>query len=107
MSIAVCYILPLDNLAATFSTHAREWVSTYTLFRPTIDHDVIIIYSNGTRTAEHEAVFSQIKYTPLEFNGGGWDIGAFQGAALSLDHDFVVFMNARTYFWKPGWLDRL
>ena len=107
MNIAVCYLLPLDNFAERFKTHANEWASTYKLFLPTIKHDVVIVFSNGVINEEHKTIFNGIEFRSIEFNGGGWDIGAFQASTKVLDYDFVVFMNARTYFWKEGWLERL
>lgn len=107
MKIAVCYIFPLDNLVNEFESHAKIWTGTYLQYQPKIEHEVVVTYCNGMPTAAQKAIFSGLNHTTATYGGGGWDIGAFQAMSLSLEHDIVVFMNARTFFWKPGWLDRL
>jgi len=107
MKVEVIYQLPMDNLTPEFLACAEMWADTYREYSAGADHEVVICCSNGVATERERSLFRGIKCRFEEIASNGWDIGAFQTMAERLTSDFAVFMNSRTYFWKPGWLARL
>ena len=103
---ALLYLYPLDD-PATFDPCAQRWANTYRSFPPGYAHNLNICFCNGVITDRHRNVFHGIQYREHLFMGKGWDIGTYQHMAGILDDEFVVFMNARVHFRKPGWLKRL
>jgi hypothetical protein len=43
----------------------------------------------------------------MEYNGAGWDVGAFQTITLITDYDWVMCISSPGYCWKMGWLELL
>ncbi len=92
-----------DDLAAA----ARRWVASYKLFPPGIEHELVIGFCNGEPTAEMLSIYRELPFSYRTYYGGGWDLGAQQELAGTIDADFMVTMTSRSYFWKAGWLRRL
>jgi hypothetical protein len=105
MSITILYLWPLDA-RDTFHKHAEKWVSSYKAFPPGMAHEVLICMSNGTQTKADRDTFKNVPHRTCDYDGGGWDIGAYQAAAKECHSDLMVFMNGRTHFWTSDWLTR-
>ena len=51
------------------------------------------------------AILAGTQFSPLRYNGGGWDIGAYQHSAKQLvDYDFVICLNSQAHIIKANWL---
>lgn len=105
--LAVVYLYPLDA-GDTFVATATRWANGYKHFKPAIPHTLYICFSNGDITEEVGNLFLDINHETIMFDGGGWDIGAYQHAAVQLKDsaDLCVFMNCRAFPWRAGWLER-
>jgi len=103
MTITLMYLWPLDA-RSQFLNCALKWTSSYLAHPSEVPHEVLICMSNGSATAEDEAIFSDIPHRTCGYAGGGWDIGSYQSVAQECDSDMVVFSNTRTNFWKNDWL---
>jgi len=106
MKIVLAYMIPIDDWAA-YGMSARKFADTYRLFPPQIDHHLLVVCCNGPVTAQVTQLFPGAPVTFAIYRGGGWDCGAAQETAQTVDCDFLVIANARVYFQRPGWLRRL
>ncbi len=106
MNIVLMYIYPLDA-REQFLDNAQNWIQSYRQFPPGHDHRVVVCLPNGTPTPEDKAIFADIVVSDfITYDKGGWDIGAYQEVADTVDSDMMVFCNSRVRFWKSGWLTR-
>ena len=105
LDIVLMYIYPLDA-RSNFIENAKRWSQSYLQHPPGEPHRVVICMPNGTPTDEDKSLFSDINCEFIGYDGGGWDIGAYQHVASKVDADLMVFTNSRVRFWKRGWLTR-
>lgn len=103
MKIVVLYLCPLDD-QAEFAPKARRWFESYQRFKPAEAHQVMICFTNGEPTPKDLDPFNNVLIKT--YSGGGRDIGAYLSVAKVADCDLMVFMNARSHFWRHGWLGR-
>lgn len=85
----------------------QRFVDSYLKFKPTIAHDLTVVLCNGEKDETAMRIFANVDCTFTYYNGGGWDIGAYQAIGKSKDCDLLVCCNSQVHFWKEGWLDRL
>ncbi len=108
MKISCVYAYP-PNAGIQYPLYALRFVRSYFSFRPGIEHQTVIVLSGALVTPEHVSLFSELP--DAEFichNNSGWDIGAFQLAALpARPCDMMVFFGASTTFRREGWLKRM
>lgn len=105
--IGIVYLYPLDS-PMTFDIWAERWAGTYRRYDPGEPHRVIVTFCNGKPHPYQREPFRGLPVDFTDVSSQGVDGGAYQQVARKLlDFDFVVFMNARTHFWKAGWLTRL
>jgi hypothetical protein len=84
---------------------ARRFAETYKKYPSAYEHKLFLINSNGGYTGEIAAIFDGIDYEMITYNGSGWDIGAQQFAAFSMDpKDWILAGSSWTYFKEPHWL---
>jgi hypothetical protein len=106
MKIVLAYMIPIDDWA-TYAPSARKFADTYRLFPPGIEHQLLVACCNGPVTEHVSKLFQGSPVNFAIYRGGGWDCGAAQETARTVDCDFLVIANARVYFQRPGWLRRL
>lgn len=98
---------PNAPLPADFDKIHQRFVDSYLKFKPAIKHKLTVVCCNGEKDAATELMFANIDCSFSYYNGGGWDIGAYQAIAQTMDCDLVVCCNSQVHFWKNGWLERL
>lgn len=80
-----------------------KWLDTYIQFKPTTQHDLVVVDSDASgpegKHAEHTSLF-------LTYYGGGWDCGVWQWIPTVVESDLFICCNTRTHFWKHGWMER-
>jgi hypothetical protein len=99
-------MIPIDDWA-TYALSARKFADTYRLFPPGIEHQLLVVCCNGPVTEHVSKLFQGAPTNFAIYRGGGWDCGAAQETAQTVECDFLVIANARVYFQRPGWLRRL
>jgi hypothetical protein len=83
----------------------RRFAESYRTFDAGYEHDLYICSSGAPLNQESTAVLAGIKFSVLRYDGGGWDIGAYQDAAKHLlNYDFVVCLNSQAHIVKANWL---
>ncbi|MDP1859523.1 MAG: hypothetical protein Q8K82_12685, partial [Gemmatimonadaceae bacterium] len=104
--IAVVYVYPMGGGA--YDEAARRFVATYREFPPLADHTLHVVLNGEVSPGDDSAaVFAGL---PCEFHthdDSGWDIGAFQMAARTIECDVLVCLGGNTYFRRAGWLERM
>ena len=83
----------------------RRFVESYRAFGAGYSHDLYICASGAPLTHHSTAILAGTDFSLLRYNGGGWDIGAYQHAARQLlEYDFVVCLNSQAHIHKANWL---
>jgi hypothetical protein len=83
----------------------RRFVESYRAFYAGYAHDLYICVSGASLTQHSMAILAGTHFKALRYNGGGWDIGAYQHAAKHLlDYDFVICLNSQAHVIKANWL---
>jgi hypothetical protein len=110
MKIAVVYnwvekatdAIPLPE---GWSDILSRFVESYRVFDAGYAHDLYICASGAPLAQYSTAILAGTQFRVLRYNGGGWDIGAYQHAAKHLlDYNFVVCLNSQAYIRKANWL---
>jgi hypothetical protein len=84
---------------------ASRFAETYRKYPAGYEHRLYLINSNGGYTKQIAEIFSGIEHQAITYNGSGWDIGAQQFAAFSMDpQDWILAGSSWTYFKEPNWL---
>ncbi len=84
---------------------ARRFAETYKKHPSGHEHRLYLVNSNGGYTAQIADIFCGIEYNIITYNGSGWDIGAQQFAAFSMDpSDWMLAGSSWTYFKEDHWL---
>jgi len=85
----------------------RRFVESYRAFDAGYAHDLYICASGAPLTQCSTGILAATQFRALRYNGGGWDIGAYQHAAKHLlDYDFVVCLNSQAHIRQANWLRR-
>jgi hypothetical protein len=84
--------------ASSYDERTERFLSTYEKFKPTQEHELVILNCGGRPIAQ------SVLPRQIEYYGHGWDNGAYQFAANALDCDLLVCCNAGAYFHREGWL---
>jgi hypothetical protein len=83
----------------------KRFAESYRAFDAGYAHDLYICASGAPLTQNSTEILAGIQFKVLRYNGGGWDIGAYQHAAKHLlNYDFVVFLNSQAHIRKANWL---
>ena len=86
----------------------RRFVDSYVGHQSGCDHDLYICSSGATLSAKRMAILSGLTYRVFTYFGDGWDIGAYQYCAKSLDsYDILVCMNSQAHVAVDGWLSAI
>lgn len=90
--------------ASAYDPAFERFLRTYNQFKPTQDHELVIIDCGGLGLPVWLYEDPPILARSIEYYGDGWDVGAYQYAANALDCDLLVCLNSWTYFHVEGWL---
>lgn len=108
MRVVICYIV------VTQGVNTLEWASrfatTYRMFRPGADHDLLLCCNGGPVSTQVGLLFEGLNATfwPRE-NDPGWDVTAYISAARgpAADADLIICLGETCYFHRENWLPRL
>lgn len=107
MKIAVVYCYPMVESVRYFSL-AKRFTDTMRQFPPgETPYDLHVMCNGASPTENDKQPFSGIPCAFYAYNNIGWDIGAFQWAADSIQCDMMVCLGAPIHFYRAGWLDRM
>lgn len=105
--VVIVFVYPLNGNQA-FAAKAIEFVASYEKNPPGMDHDTVIVCNGEPASESSKALFNSLpNVTFIDHDNSGWDIGAFQLAARTVEADLMVFFGSHAYFRKPGWLKRM
>jgi hypothetical protein len=110
MKIAVVYnwvekATDAAPLPQGWSDILRRFVESYRAFPAGHAHDLYICVSGASLSQHSMAILAGTQFRALRYDGGGWDVGAYQHAAKHLlDYDFVVCLNSQAHVIKANWL---
>lgn len=90
--------------ASNYDPAFERFLRTYKQFRPTQEHELVIIDCGGGGPPVWLYDDPQIPARSIEYYGDGWDVGAAQYAAHALECDLLVCLNSWTYFAQENWL---
>jgi len=83
---------------------AQRWAESYRKYRPNIPHSIAII---NRYTDAPDNSLEDICWTPIRYDGGGWDCGTWKFVASIMPHaDLLVCFNSSCVIQGPGWLER-
>ena len=118
MKTAVVYVHPIkmapgydpavEQVSGTYDECAKRFVDTYRKFPGGAKHKLVVVFTGDWPNGEQISMYEGVEFMPLLYTGTGWCTGAHQYAARNMGQcHFAVFSSNRTYFVKPGWLERL
>lgn len=108
MKIALVYVYAPHCGPDYEWTFPYRFLQSYHQFRTTMDHQSVIVCNSGPPSPEAEVLFSSLpNCTFLQHDNSGFDIGAFQHAALVIPCDLMIFFGTTTHICGPGWLERV
>lgn len=108
MKIAVVYVYASSVFGLKYDLYAHRFLHCYNAFPPGISHDSVVVLNGAKANSEMACLFSLLPNCQfLEHDNSGYDIGAFQFAAMLVPCDMMVFFGASTFFFRPGWLARM
>lgn len=102
MKITVVYILVPG--VKEYDDAAKIWLASYLRFKPSIDHDVLLVKKTDDWV---NPMFDDVSTSYINYDGGGWDCGTWQHVGKVVDTDLLVCMNTRTRLTSRWWLDRI
>jgi hypothetical protein len=92
-------------LPAGWTDILRRFVESYRAFDAGYAHDLYVCASGAPLTRYSAEILSGSQFRVLRYDGGGWDIGAYQQAARNLlRYDFVVCLNSQAHIRQANWL---
>ncbi|HXF11075.1 MAG TPA: hypothetical protein VN625_09840 [Desulfuromonadaceae bacterium] len=97
----------LDIQKPNFEFFARRFIETYTAYPGGAEHELIVGAVGQDPTGTRRKLFDSLKCRFIDLPGDGWGITCFQKIAATLESDFAVFCEAKTYFHRAGWLKKL
>jgi hypothetical protein len=106
VAVAVVYVYPIVG-DDSHDDCARRFASTYRRFPGLADHTLHVMFNGGDPTRDNLAALKPVSYVAHQHDDSGWDVGAFQRAARTIDCDLMVFLGGSTYFKRDGWLRRM
>lgn len=109
LMIHVVYViagnLPGAPPPAHYHAAERKFAETYRANPAGAEHELVLVNSNGGLTEEVAGFFDGIDFSIIDYNGTGWDIGAYQHVAGQLaPTTWLMCFSSLTWLWRPGWL---
>jgi hypothetical protein len=96
MKIIVTYLhvlaksQPACNTPDYYLPFTKRFVKTYTAFKPSIEHELRIVFCGATPTSDDIALYDSVRFVPDTYLGPGWDLGAHQEISRKLECDLVL-----------------
>lgn len=104
-NIVVVYIYPV--FGGIYDHYARRFVQHYKSTMPQIEHRLFVVCNGGQPTQTMLETFGDVHVTWVHHNNSGYDIGAFQYVARTVDCEIMAFFGNSAYLPRPGWLERM
>jgi hypothetical protein len=87
------------------------FIENYIKYRPTLKHDLVILYNGYKELKEIEAFNESIKLYDLNvtvlLSPEKFDIGSYFYASSCLSHKYILFLNTYSRFINSNWLEIL
>lgn len=106
MNVGVVYIFPNVN-ARTYFGLAQRFAATCLSHPAGYNHTLYLVHNGGPHPPSDLIPFQSIPHQTIVRSNVGWDIGAYQEVAETIDCDLLVCLGAPVHFHKPGWLARM
>lgn len=104
MRVKIFYVYPTIN-RYKYDPMARRFVDTYTQHHPGDYPHSINVMVNGPMYKGIERLFSPLPVEFTQHTNSGYDIGAYQMAAVTVPCDLMICLGSPLRFHKDGWLD--
>ncbi len=105
MNVSIVYVYPASG---AYDNYAERFVFSYYNNVPNIDHRSIVMINGGSPNSYLAAFFGCMKNLELiPHDNSGYDIGAFQKAAMAVPSDLMVFFGTTAWIKGKGWLERM
>lgn len=88
----------------------QRFIESYRQHPAGTPHDLVVIfkgYSDPIQLAAHKSLLQGIRHEAIEVPDDGFDIGSYQRAVQSLDHDLLCFLNSYSRILADDWLQKL
>lgn len=105
VKITVVYVYPM--FGGVHDNYAARFAASYSLNPPGMEHKTVVVTNGGKPTGFSRMMFSELSPDFFEHDNSGWDIGAYQAVAATLDCEMMVCFGQSIYFTRPGWLFRM
>ena len=106
MNVAIAYCFPQVK-QGTYYPLARRFADTWRQYPPGKEPYSLYVIGNGGPVPTHAAAMFEQGAKLLYHTNVGWDIGAFQYAAETIECDLLVCLGAPVHFHRFLWLDRM
>lgn len=83
-----------------------RFARTFEQFPPGIDHELVVVSCGKPIGEDQMHLYRNITDRYECYEGGGWDLGAYQTIARGLDCDLVVCLATPVHIKREGWLRR-
>lgn len=90
-----------------YEKYTKRFCDTYRQYRPKIQHELIVCCCGGKSSSEVDKFYSSMMTKYECYLGQGWDIGAYQSVAQSLDSDWMVCLATPVHFVRADWLEKI
>lgn len=107
VNIAVVYCCPIGALGDHHFQSACHFVATWMQFDPGYPHTLYVVSNGGPPESKVQALFAMLNAKFIVHDDSGFDIGAFQFAARTVEADLMVFLGGSTYIRGKNWLRRV
>lgn len=104
MKLSLAYIRVFGENAGFYIGNTKKFLATYKAFKPEVPHELIVLNNHAPN---QDGMFDEIATRYMQYDGHGWDCGAWQHLGKTVDTDFLLCLNSTCYFWKAGWLERI
>lgn len=106
MRVAVVYVFPQVDPGLHVPL-ARQFVQTWSQHPPGYAHQLYVVANGAHPQPAHLKLFEPLAAQWITHNNTGWDVGAYQMAAQTLDCDLLVCLGAHIRFHHPHWLAQM
>ena len=97
----------LDIMKQNFEVFTKRFIDTYTAHPAGAEHELVIGLVGKDSTGNRLKAYEPFKCRFIEVSEDGWGITCFQKIAWQLDSNFAVFCEAKSYFHRAGWLNKM
>ena len=106
MNIVVVYVYPQLKLRLYYPL-AKRFAESWQRFPPHTDHQLYVVLNGGDASLIDRAPFNDISCQMVVHSNLGWDVGAYQMIAQSVECDLLICLGAPAHFHKPNWMEKM